>query len=173
MKTNSTTQEERAEEGATGISCPLCALTRAIQLENLVGAEAARHLRRSQKEVLLAVRSAINTAIELAIAYSLVLYVICTSALGFSYSNLSYKKIQTRGPYGIVRHPATTCKLAFFTLAFFRYAEAYDPRWIMCFVFWISWYLCRAVLEERYLRRFPEYQAYMKQTRYRFFPGIA
>ena len=25
---------------------------------------------------------------------------------------------------------------------------------------------------ERFLKRFPDYQAYMKKTRYRFFPGI-
>jgi protein-S-isoprenylcysteine O-methyltransferase Ste14 len=115
----------------------------------------------------------LNTVIDLAMLTALVMYMLSGCSLAFSYSNLCYKSIQTRGAYGLVRHPATTCKLAYFTLAFFRFLDAREPRWLVCYVLWISVYIGRALVEERFLRRFPEYKAYMKKTRYRFFPGIA
>ena len=57
-------RHETKHEGPEGCTCPFCTLTRVLQIENLIGADAARHLRRSQKEVLLAVRSAIDAAIQ-------------------------------------------------------------------------------------------------------------
>jgi len=99
-------------------------------------------------------------------------YVISGSALNFSTSNLCYKSIQTKGPYGIVRHPATVCKLVFFALVFFRFKNAYTLVGFLCTLVWFSVYVCRALVEERFLKRFPEYQNYMKQTRYRFIPGL-
>lgn len=116
---------------------------------------------------------ALNTAIDLGMLTALVCYMLSGCTLAFSYSNLCYKRIQTKGPYGLIRHPATACKLMFFTLAFFRFQDAFDVRWGLCYVIWISVYIGRALVEERFLRRFPEYRDYMKKTRYRFFPGIA
>ena len=84
-----------------------------------------------------------------------------------------HKKIQTRGPYRLMRHPATTFKLIYFTLAFYRFAPAYTTGWLVFYLFWIGIYLTRALVEERFLRRFPDYREYMKQTKYRFIPGIA
>jgi protein-S-isoprenylcysteine O-methyltransferase Ste14 len=114
----------------------------------------------------------VNKGIEVAMLIALVCYVISGSALNFSTSNLCYKKIQTKGPYSIVRHPATTCKLIVFALAFFRFREAFTPVWTLCYFVWFTIYVCRALVEERFLRRFSDYQAYMKQTRYRFIPGL-
>ncbi|MCF7973299.1 MAG: hypothetical protein K9N55_05760 [Phycisphaerae bacterium] len=115
---------------------------------------------------------AINHGIEIVLLMALVCYVLSGSALNFSTSNLCYKQIQTKGPYRIVRHPATACKLVFFAVAFFRFKMAYTLAGILCYVVWLSIYICRALVEERFLRRFPDYQAYMKQTRYRFIPGL-
>jgi protein-S-isoprenylcysteine O-methyltransferase Ste14 len=116
--------------------------------------------------------ASVNTAIDLVMLTSLVLYMLSGCALAFSYSNLSYKKIQTRGPYRLVRHPATTFKLLFFTLAFYRFAGAYTAGWLVFFLFWMGIYIGRALVEERFLRRFADYRAYMKKTRYRFIPGV-
>jgi protein-S-isoprenylcysteine O-methyltransferase Ste14 len=115
----------------------------------------------------------VNNVIDIILLTSLVLYMLSGCALGFACSNLSYKKIQTKGPYRFMRHPATTFKLIFFTLAFYRFAPAYTAGWLVFFLFWIGIYVARALVEERFLRRFPDYRAYMKQTRYRFIPGIA
>jgi hypothetical protein len=114
----------------------------------------------------------VNTGIDIILLTALILYMLSGCALGFSCSNLSYKKIQTKGPYRFMRHPATTFKMVFFTLAFYRFAPAYTAGWLAFFLLWMSVYIGRALVEERFLRRFPDYQAYMKKTRHRFIPGI-
>lgn len=116
--------------------------------------------------------SAFNSGIEIALLISLALYVFSGSALNFSTSNLCYKKIQTKGPYAIVRHPATSFKLLYFFLAFFRYRVAYTLAGFISYLMWMIVYVCRALVEERFLRRFPDYRNYMKKTRYRFIPRI-
>jgi protein-S-isoprenylcysteine O-methyltransferase Ste14 len=110
--------------------------------------------------------------LEVALVVLLVLYVLSGSALTFATSNLCYKKIQTRGPYAVVRHPATTFKLAFFFLAFFRYRAAWTVVGLLCYLVWMGVYIGRALAEEQYLRLYPDYRAYMKKTRYRFIPGV-
>ncbi|MCP4454379.1 MAG: hypothetical protein GY809_23225 [Planctomycetes bacterium] len=126
----------------------------------------------SSESALLIEHAAFNQGIEVVLLIALIFYVISGCALNFSTSNLCYKKIQTCGPYGIVRHPATACKLIVFALAFFRFRAAFSPGWALCYILWFTIYICRALVEERFLRRFPDYQAYMKQTRYRFIPGV-
>ena len=114
----------------------------------------------------------VNTAIDITMVTVLLLYMASGSALAFSFSNLSYKKIQTKGPYRFVRHPSIAFKIIWFTLAFYRFAPAYSWRWFLCYLAWMTVYVCRAFVEERFLRRFPDYQAYMQQTKYRFIPGV-
>lgn len=121
---------------------------------------------------LLLQHAGINRAIEVVLAVALVVYMLSTSALAFATSNLCYKKIQTRGPYRFVRHPATTCKVVFFSLAFFRYREAYSLAGLLSFLVWTTVYICRARLEERFLGRYADYRAYMQKTRYRFIPWV-
>jgi len=121
---------------------------------------------------LLIAHTGVNKGIEVVMLLALIMYVISGSALNFSTSNLCYKKIQTKGPYRIVRHPATACKLIVFALAFFRFRAAFTPAWAICYFVWFTIYICRALVEERFLRRFPDYQDYMKQTPYRFIPGL-
>lgn len=98
--------------------------------------------------------------------------ILCTSCLGFSYSNLCYKKIQTRGPYAIVRHPGTFFKIFYFFFTIFIYKAAYTPTIIFAYVFWMGVYITRILCEERFLKQFKEYQDYMKVTRYRLIPGV-
>ncbi|MBN2316194.1 MAG: hypothetical protein JXM79_19865 [Sedimentisphaerales bacterium] len=120
---------------------------------------------------LLSSRS-FNFGIEIALLISLVLYVLSGSALNFSTSNLCYKKIQTKGPYAVVRHPATSFKLIYFFLAFFRYRGAYTFVGFLSYLMWTTVYVCRALVEERFLKRFSDYRNYMKKTRYRFIPKV-
>ncbi len=114
----------------------------------------------------------VNFAIETVLLIFLVLYVLSGSALNFSTSNLCYKKIQTRGPYAIVRHPATSFKLLYFFLGFFRYRAAYNFAGFLCYIVWVTVYICRALVEEDFLKKFPDYRNYMKKTRYRFIPRV-
>ena len=114
----------------------------------------------------------VNMAIDIVMVIVLLFYMASGSAMAFSFSNLCYKKIQTRGLYGIIRHPAISFKIVWFTLAFYRFAPAYSIGWLLCYISWMSIYVCRAFVEERFLRRFPDYQAYMQKTRYRFIPGL-
>lgn len=98
--------------------------------------------------------------------------VFVTTSLGFSYSNLSYKKIQTGGLYRVVRHPGTVCKLLFFFFSIFRYQSSFCFATITLYGIWSTIYLTRAVCEERFLKQFPEYRRYMARVRYRFIPGV-
>jgi len=116
--------------------------------------------------------SAFSVGSEILLLILLALYVLSGSALSFSTSNLCYKKIQTKGPYAIVRHPATSFKLLYFLVAFFRYSAAYTIAGVISYLVWMIVYICRALVEERFLRRFSGYRKYMKKTKYRFIPRI-
>ncbi len=64
-----TTRTQTSQEGpghpsaSDACGCPWCTFNRVLNIENLIGPEAAQHLRRSQMEVLLALRSALDAAI--------------------------------------------------------------------------------------------------------------
>jgi protein-S-isoprenylcysteine O-methyltransferase Ste14 len=113
-----------------------------------------------------------EAAINIATIIALAGMVYVTTSLGFSYSNLSYKKIQTKGLYRVVRHPGTVCKLFFFFFNIFRYKSSWNTATLLLYGVWLLIYLTRAVCEERFLRRFREYRAYMAEVRYRFIPGV-
>jgi len=114
----------------------------------------------------------LNTAIDVVLVLFLSLYMLSGSALSFSTSNLSYKKIQTKGLYGIVRHPATAFKLAFFGLSFFRFRAAWTTTGALCYAAWFTVYILRILAEEQFLKRFPDYRQYMKKTKYRLIPKV-
>ena len=82
------------------------------------------------------------------------------------------KKLQTRGPYGLVRHPGTTSKL----LLWFSQAAFYKRFWtvkiLYGYMMWGFIYVMRAFTEERHLKKYPEYLAYMKKVKKRFIPGL-
>lgn len=114
----------------------------------------------------------LNTALDVVLLVFLWLYMLSGSALSFSTSNLSYKKIQTKGLYGVIRHPATAFKLAFFGLSFFRFQAAWTATGALCYAAWSTIYILRILAEEQFLRQFPDYREYMKKTRYRLIPRI-
>lgn len=111
-------------------------------------------------------------AVNLCTIIALAGMVYVTTSLGFSYSNLSYKKIQTKGLYRFVRHPGTVCKMSFFFFAIFRYESSFNFATISLYAIWVMIYITRAICEERFLRRFQEYRSYMDAVRYRFIPGL-
>lgn len=115
---------------------------------------------------------------ELLIALKIIEAVILSAlvysdlSLGPSGANITFKKLQNRGPYGIVRHPATVCKLTFWWMQSIMYINFWSWEIIFGHVMWNVIYILRALSEERHLQHFPEYRAYMKEVKYRFIPGI-
>lgn len=99
-------------------------------------------------------------------------------ALGPSGVNITLKKLQTRGPYGIVRHPATVCKLTLWWMQVLFYIDfsalpaLVIAQAIIGQLAWNAIYILRALSEERHLKQFPEYREYMQKVRYRFIPGV-
>lgn len=93
-------------------------------------------------------------------------------SLGPSVANITLKKLQTRGFYGIVRHPATTLKLMFFLIQSIFYKRFYQLRFIYGYLMWGMLYIMRAFTEERHLSHFEEYREYKKKVKYRFIPKI-
>jgi len=101
-------------------------------------------------------------------------------------SNLTNRGIVTTGPYAVVRHPGYIAKNLFWLMTliplFFPDTEAIDFSWgaylIICLktLFgWLGWgtiYFLRAITEEQFLRRDPDYVAYCRKVKYRFIPGV-
>jgi protein-S-isoprenylcysteine O-methyltransferase Ste14 len=86
--------------------------------------------------------------------------------------NITFKKLQDRGPYGIIRHPGTVCKLTFWWLQSVMYIRFWSLEYIFGQIMWSTIYILRALSEERHLSHLPEYRDYKKRVRYRFIPGV-
>ena len=90
--------------------------------------------------------------------------------LGRSFGILIAKRdIKTSGLYGVIRHPM------YFTDILWRVGIIIKNPCLINFVVFAAscaCYIYRAVLEERFLRRYPEYQEYMQRVKYRFLPGL-
>ncbi len=114
----------------------------------------------------------INTLLDMMTLLFLFGYVASGTLLCFSTSNLSYKAIQTRGLYSLVRHPATFFKLGFFSINFFRFEPSITAYGLLAFTTVIGIYIARIFCEERFLNTIKEYQDYKLKTRYRLIPGI-
>jgi len=111
-------------------------------------------------------------AVKLMEVSLLALHIYIDVSLGISVANISLKKLQTTGPYGMVRHPGTTTKLAFWFLVSACYSAFWSWPIILGQMAWSSLYVARALTEERHLRQHEEYREYMKKVRYRFIPGL-
>lgn len=99
-------------------------------------------------------------------------YLWSGTSLYFSTSNMTYKGIQTKGPYSFVRHPATFFKVGFFTTLFCKFGESYTFVGAIAFIIWMGIYVARTICEERFLIHFEEYRNYQTKTKYRIIPGI-
>ena len=99
----------------------------------------------------------------------LVIYTLASVALGPKASNLTNRGIVSAFPYSIIRHPAYISKVLMWWITML-------PRINMSFVlgmsFWTFIYFLRTITEERHLMADPDYQAYCKNVRWRFVPGL-
>lgn len=116
-------------------------------------------------EVLLYTLEIIELLVLAALVYS-------DLSLGPSGANITFKKLQNRGPYGVVRHPATTCKLTLWWMQSVFYLPFWQWEFLFGQLMWTVIYILRALSEERHLSQFQEYREYRTQVRYRFIPGI-
>jgi protein-S-isoprenylcysteine O-methyltransferase Ste14 len=101
-------------------------------------------------------------------------------------SNLTNRGIVKIGPYAIVRHPGYISKNLFWLMTIIPIlipdTEALGFSWsshvIICvkvccgFLAWAAIYYLRAITEERFLSRDPEYVEYCRRVKYRFIPGV-
>lgn len=99
-------------------------------------------------------------------------HIYTDTSLGPSVANITLKKLQTRGPYALIRHPGTTTKLLFWLLQSIFYKKFWTLKYLFGYFGWGVIYVLRALTEERHLKKFSEYRDYMKKVKYRFFPGI-
>ena len=102
----------------------------------------------------------------------LVALIYCDLSLGPSGVNITFKKLQDRGPYGIVRHPATVCKLAFWWIQSICFVPFWTWEIFLGHMMWNVIYILRALSEERHLSTFEEYREYKQRVPYRFIPGL-
>ena len=101
-------------------------------------------------------------------------------------SNLTNRGIVQTGPYALVRHPGYVSKNLFWLITliplFFADPETPGFSWtahaMVCgktLLGWLAWgsiYYLRAITEEQFLSRDPEYVAYCQKVRYRFIPWV-
>ncbi|MEE8379949.1 MAG: methyltransferase [Gammaproteobacteria bacterium] len=132
----------------------------------------APHLSDSSTEALLFSNEIFFYSAKTLEALLLGVLVYIELTLGTSMANITFKKLQTRGPYSLVRHPGTTFKLLFWLAQSFIYKKFWTVKYLFGFVMWGSIYILRALSEERHLSKFREYQAYRKKVKKRFIPGI-
>jgi protein-S-isoprenylcysteine O-methyltransferase Ste14 len=111
-------------------------------------------------------------AVKIASVLVLMALIYSDLSLGPSGMNITFKKLQDRGPYGIVRHPGTACKLTFWWVQSILFIKFWSPGVIFGQLMWNTIYILRALTEERHLSHFEEYRKYKKRVRYRFIPGL-
>ena len=108
----------------------------------------------------------------------LVTYGLATVALGYRFSNLTYRGTVTCGPYRFTKHPAYVAKCSAWALIWLPLWGHVDRSmgWRstvmlagLCFVYYL-----RAKTEERHLSRYPEYVTYAKWiNEHGIFKGLA
>ena len=105
-----------------------------------------------------------------AIVLLLGVYVSSTVAFGLRFSNLTSRGILSKGPYGVVRHPAYISK----NLSWWLISMPFLHNFGSCLrlLTWNLIYVARAITEERHLVRDPHYREYMQRVRHRFIPWI-
>ena len=90
--------------------------------------------------------------------------------LGKSFGILiACRGVKTGGLYRLVRHPMYLSDILLrigFAIGHFTMLS------IVLALISIALYVCRALLEERFLSRQADYRAYMQAVRYRFIPGV-
>ncbi len=99
-----------------------------------------------------------------------VLGIVTLANLGKSFGVLiAFREIRTRGLYSLVRHPMYGTDIL---LRVGYLVSHFTPVTGILFGVSTACYVCRAVLEERFLAAQPEYRAYMDRVRYRLIPYV-
>src|SRR5215469_4282897 len=80
------------------------------------------------------------------------------------------RKVVTKGAYGLVRHPIYT---GTFVSLFAFVLRSYSVLNLTMAVVLVALLMIRGIVEERFLREDAGYAAYLKEVRWRWFPGIA
>jgi protein-S-isoprenylcysteine O-methyltransferase Ste14 len=120
-------------------------------------------------------------------------YVIADFSFGLRAGNLTYRGLVDKGAFRVIRHPMYTSKVlawVLFTIPELDFHFTMGTPFIILHhsvslpflsanygIIWpmIGWgmiYAMRAITEERYLLRYPEYREYCTRVRYRFIPGL-
>ena len=97
------------------------------------------------------------------------IYFSATLALNFKAGNLVHRGIVRRFPYSLVRHPAYASKTLFW---FITALPTRRLSLIFAMLAWMLVYMLRGLTEENHLGRDPDYRKYMKQVKFRFYPGL-
>lgn len=95
-------------------------------------------------------------------------FVSATMALGFKFGNLVHRGIVAAGPYAYFRHPAYASKNLAWWLDNTQVLSSLGAS--LALLAWNGIYVLRALTEERHLRQFGPYRAYMARVRWRFVP---
>ena len=102
---------------------------------------------------------------------SLIILVYALLSLGRNIGFVpAQRKVVTKGAYGIVRHPIYTGTFVSLLALVLR---SYSVLNLTTAVVLIALLMIRGVVEERFLREDAGYTAYLKEVRWRWFPGIA
>lgn len=108
------------------------------------------------------------------------IYTSASVALNLKASNLTHRGIIAHGPYRYIRHPAYTCKNLAWWIgllpALFVALDTSLTATLLTVGSMLGWsviYYMRAITEEDHLRSVDgEYDAYCRQVKYRFIPGV-
>jgi len=79
------------------------------------------------------------------------------------------RQIVERGAYRWMRHPIYT---AYFLSMIAGALDSYSPENLFLYTFGIALFVVRSLAEEDFLRKDPQYAAYMRRVPWRWFPGI-
>jgi len=120
------------------------------------------------------VMGSVNLLYGLKIAEVLMLsaHIYTDVSLGPAVANITLRKLQTRGFYGIIRHPGTTLKLCYFLLSAIFFKAFWQFEFIFGYLAWSAIYILRALTEERHLKHDATYRDYMEKVKYRFIPYV-
>jgi protein-S-isoprenylcysteine O-methyltransferase Ste14 len=90
--------------------------------------------------------------------------------LGRSFGILiAVRRVKTAGLYAVIRHPMYFSDILLRIGMILKWPSAAN---IVLFAVSTAAYVYRALLEEKFLSRTPEYREYMQRVQYRFVPGI-
>jgi len=131
-------------------------------------------------------RHPMTWVLRAAAAVFLLLLVSTSLALFTKASNLTNRGIVDWGPYRYVRHPGYLAKNLFWLMTLIpafvpNHADpnfTWDGHLLLCartvwgIVGWGTIYFLRAITEERFLKRDPDYVSYCQRVKYRFIPGV-